>query len=118
MKSADNIREAAGKLSDRFRKDHVTILWDRIIGMRNRLIHAYFDINRDILRQTVVEDLPSLVRQLEAARPVEQAGSAGGYCCRPSSFSPKTWPVKTYSLASGLFHASRGSSALRHSSDR
>jgi len=37
--------------------------------MRNRLIHAYCDINRDILWQTVVEDLPPLVRQLEAALP-------------------------------------------------
>ena len=71
MKSVEIIGEAAGKLSDRFREEHATIPWDRIIGMRNRLIHAYYDINRDILWQTVVEDLPSLIRQLEAARPVE-----------------------------------------------
>jgi uncharacterized protein with HEPN domain len=33
--------------------------------MRNRLIHAYFDINLDILWKTVVEDLPPLVAELE-----------------------------------------------------
>jgi uncharacterized protein with HEPN domain len=71
MKSVENIGEAAGKLSDRFRDEHATIPWDRIIGMRNRLIHAYCDINRDILWQTVVEDLPFPIQQLEAARPVE-----------------------------------------------
>ncbi len=71
MKSVEIIGEAADKLSDRFRDEHTAIPWDRIIGMRNRLIHAYYDINRDILWQTVVEDLPSLIQQLEAVRPVE-----------------------------------------------
>jgi uncharacterized protein with HEPN domain len=71
MKSIEIIGEAAGKLSDRFREEHSAIPWERIIGMRNRLIHAYYDINRDILWQTVVEDLPSLIRQLEAVRPPE-----------------------------------------------
>jgi uncharacterized protein with HEPN domain len=69
MKSVENIGEAAGKLSDGFREAHASIPWDRIIGMRNRLIHAYYDINRDILWQTVIEDLPALIRHLEAALP-------------------------------------------------
>jgi uncharacterized protein with HEPN domain len=69
MKSVENIGEAAGRLSSGFREAHATIPWDRIIGMRNRLIHAYYDINRDVLWQTVIEDLPSLIRQLEAALP-------------------------------------------------
>jgi uncharacterized protein with HEPN domain len=71
MKSVEIIGEAAGKLSAGFRDEHAAIPWDRIIGMRNRLIHAYYDINRDILWQTVVEDLPALIQQLEAARPAE-----------------------------------------------
>jgi uncharacterized protein with HEPN domain len=69
MKSVENIGEAAGKLSDGFREAHGEIRWDRIIGMRHRLIHAYYDINRDILWQTVIEDLPPLISQLEAALP-------------------------------------------------
>jgi uncharacterized protein with HEPN domain len=71
MKSVENIGEAAGKLSNRFREEHAAIPWDRIIGMRNRLIHAYYDINRDILWQTVAEDLPPLIQQLEAALPAK-----------------------------------------------
>ncbi|MCD6552915.1 MAG: DUF86 domain-containing protein [Anaerolineae bacterium] len=34
--------------------------WDDIIGMRHRLVHAYFDINLDILWTTVQKDLPEL----------------------------------------------------------
>jgi uncharacterized protein with HEPN domain len=33
--------------------------------MRNRLIHAYFDINLDVLWMTITEDLPPLIAALE-----------------------------------------------------
>ncbi|HWR50153.1 MAG TPA: HepT-like ribonuclease domain-containing protein [Bryobacteraceae bacterium] len=38
-----------------------------MISMRNRLIHAYFDVDLDIVRTTVVHDLPALLPVLEAA---------------------------------------------------
>jgi uncharacterized protein with HEPN domain len=40
------------------------ILWEDIIGMRHRLVHAYFAINLDILWGTVRDDLPPLVEAL------------------------------------------------------
>ena len=36
-----------------------------IVGMRNRLVHAYFDINLEILWRTVQDDLPPLITVLE-----------------------------------------------------
>ena len=39
--------------------------WLQIIGMRNRLVHAYFAINRDILWDTVQLALPTLIEQLK-----------------------------------------------------
>jgi len=39
--------------------------WAQIVGMRNRLIHAYFDINRGILWDTVQLALPALLQQLK-----------------------------------------------------
>ena len=36
-----------------------------MIELRNRLIHGYFDINLDIVWDTVLEDLPPLVTVLE-----------------------------------------------------
>lgn len=41
--------------------------WQQMSGMRNRLIHGYYDINPDIVRKTVTEDLPVLIKQLEKA---------------------------------------------------
>ena len=42
------------------------IPWSEIVAMRNRLIHVYFDINADIVWQTVIDDLPALEGKLEA----------------------------------------------------
>ncbi len=39
--------------------------------MRNRLVHAYFSINLDILWSTVQEDLPGLIDLLERSVPPE-----------------------------------------------
>ena len=69
VKCIEIIGEAANKITDECRKDLPQIPWANIIGMRNRLIHAYFDINRDILWTTVNEDLPTLIAELEKIVP-------------------------------------------------
>jgi uncharacterized protein with HEPN domain len=61
------IGEAANKVSVEVRRELGEIPWPDVIGMRNRLIHAYFDINRDILWATVQDSLPVLVQSLESA---------------------------------------------------
>jgi len=40
--------------------------------MRNRLIHAYFDINLDVVWKTITEDLPHLIPDLEQVIPTEE----------------------------------------------
>jgi len=43
-----------------------------MIGMRNRLVHAYFGINLDVVWRTVREDLEPLLAELEVALSAEQ----------------------------------------------
>ncbi len=57
--------EAAAHVTDKTRDDHPEIPWVEIVGMRNRLIHAYFDIDLDRVWDTVIEDLPPLIHALE-----------------------------------------------------
>ncbi len=64
IRSIEVIGEAASKISTEFRQEHPNIPWQKIIGMRNRLIHVYFDIDFNIVWQTVKENLPSLIVQL------------------------------------------------------
>ena len=61
------IGEAAGKVSPNTCSELYEVPWPDIVSMRNRLIHAYFDINLDILWATVQDSLPPLIRALESA---------------------------------------------------
>jgi len=65
LKAVEVIGEAASQVSKDTRKELPLIPWADIIGMRHRLIHAYFAINLDILWNTIVKDLPPLVGVLE-----------------------------------------------------
>lgn len=61
------IGEAGSKVSPETRSRFAGIPWPDVVGMRNRLIHSYFDINLDILWATVQDSLPSLIQRLEPA---------------------------------------------------
>jgi len=65
VKAIEIIGEAAYQVSEGTRAQLPGIPWEDIIGMRHRLVHAYFDINLDILWRTVQDDLPPLVSALE-----------------------------------------------------
>ena len=63
------IGEAARGLSQEFRQEHPDLPWKSMVGIRDRLIHGYFDINFDVVWETVTEDLPPLIAQLEKIAP-------------------------------------------------
>ena len=67
LKCIEIVGEAASKLSKECRNKFSHLPWNNIITMRNRLIHAYFDINLDVVWSTVTEDLPPLIAELEEA---------------------------------------------------
>lgn len=65
VKLIEVIGEAAGKISKVSQSQYSEIPWPSIISMRNRLIHAYFDIDVDRVWDTVKDDLPPLINVLE-----------------------------------------------------
>ena len=67
VKDIEIIGEAACRISEESRREFPEIPWEDITGMRHRLVHAYFDINLDILWNTMRNDLPSLVSMLRKA---------------------------------------------------
>jgi uncharacterized protein with HEPN domain len=61
------IGEAATKIMDgytAFTQAHSEVPWRSMRNMRNRMAHGYFDINLDIVWDTVQEWLPELLKQL------------------------------------------------------
>src|SRR6185312_13916871 len=65
VKAIEIIGEAAFRTSENARAQLPEIPWEDIVGMRHRLVHAYFDINLDVLWQTVQGDMAPLISRLE-----------------------------------------------------
>ena len=60
------IGEAIHRLSPPLRDSHPEVPWHQIVSVRNRIVHAYFDLDWQILWVTAVEDIPALRRQITA----------------------------------------------------
>lgn len=60
------VGEAASKVSPAGRASMPALPWKSMVGMRNKLIHAYFDIDATIVWTTVSEELPALLGVLQA----------------------------------------------------
>ena len=69
LRSIEVIGEAAAQTTKESQAAHPDIPWPKIIAMRNRLIHAYFDVDLDRVWDTVVDDLPPLIAALEPLVP-------------------------------------------------
>lgn len=58
--------EAAGRVSIATRTNSPGIAWSSIVGLRNRLIHGYDQVDFDILWEIVAHDLAPLVAELDS----------------------------------------------------
>jgi uncharacterized protein with HEPN domain len=65
VKEIEIIGEAANEIAEATRASITEIPWPKVIGMRHRLVHMYYDINLTILWKTLEEDLPPLIEALE-----------------------------------------------------
>lgn len=68
VRNIEIIGEAAKSISSDFKKEHKTIEWEKIAGMRDKLVHHYFGVNLDIVWDVVREKLPELRNQIETLR--------------------------------------------------
>jgi uncharacterized protein with HEPN domain len=67
IRSIEIIGEAANKVRTAdpdFTARHPQIPWDVMYGMRNRIVHDYFEVDLQIVWQTIQRDLPTLRQQI------------------------------------------------------
>ena len=64
VRTLEIISEAAKNLSGELRSRHKEIPWKEIVGMRDKLIHAYFGIKWELVWETVQNKIPELKNQL------------------------------------------------------
>ena len=60
IKDLEIIGEAANNVSLECQSKYTNVPWRAMVGMRNRLVHAYFGVDLDVVWQTVQQELPSL----------------------------------------------------------
>jgi uncharacterized protein with HEPN domain len=60
----ETVGEAAANFSDETRAAHPEVPWREVVGMRNRLIHAYPDVNMDLVWTVIDRDGPQLRRTI------------------------------------------------------
>lgn len=66
-KLVEIVGEAASRISHTTQQRHTEFPWDKIVGMRNRLDHGYFDVSLEQLWKTINNDLPYVIKQLETS---------------------------------------------------
>ncbi|MGQ9548299.1 MAG: HepT-like ribonuclease domain-containing protein [Roseiflexus sp.] len=72
------IGEAARTLPEEIRVLSSDVLWSEITGMRNVLVHGYFEIDTEIVWNTVQRDVPDLKPKIEALLKRLEEQSNGG----------------------------------------
>lgn len=67
MREFEVLGEAASAITVETRSKFPLIPWKAVVGMRNQLIHVYFDIDHDIIWKTIQTALPDLIPKIEHA---------------------------------------------------
>lgn len=65
VRNIEIIGEATKNLSKELKQAHPEVPWQKIAGMRNKMIHEYFGIDAEILWLTVTEDIPMLKKLIK-----------------------------------------------------
>ena len=65
-RSFEIIGEAVKNLSTDFRKKHNEIEWKKIAGMRDKIIHNYFNVDYEILWDAIKNKLPDIKLKIQS----------------------------------------------------
>ena len=65
VRNLEIIGEAASRLPSDFKQRHAQIEWEKIVGLRHRIVHDYFGIDLRIVWKILQSDLPGLSAKLK-----------------------------------------------------
>ena len=66
------VGEVASRLPEDFRMEYCDIPWRQIMGLRNRIVHAYFGVDHRILWTILQNDLPTFRTSIEKIREAQK----------------------------------------------
>lgn len=65
VREMEIIGEAAKNISEEYKGNHPEIPWGQMVGIRNKIIHEYFNVNFPIVWDTIQGDLPPLKDEIK-----------------------------------------------------
>jgi uncharacterized protein with HEPN domain len=71
VQALEMVGGAASRVSPQARARLSSIPWPQIVGLRNRIVHGYDVLDRDLIWRIIGEDLGPLIAELEKIVPPE-----------------------------------------------
>ena len=65
VRNLEIIGEATKNIPEEIKNKHPDIYWKGMTGLRNRIIHAYFDVDLDIIWKIIKDELPILDEKIK-----------------------------------------------------
>mgnify|MGYP004499128875 CR=1 FL=1 len=70
VKNIEILGEASNMLTEEFRKAHPNTPWKQVNGMRNYIVHEYFQVDNTVVWDVIKHDLPVLEKQIIEYTPI------------------------------------------------
>lgn len=64
VKNIEILGEAANMLTEEFRNKHPMTPWKLVSGMRNYIVHEYFQVDNNVVWDVITHDLSTLEQQI------------------------------------------------------
>ena len=65
VKNIEILGEASNMLTEEFRLSHPKTPWKQVNGMRNYIVHEYFQVDNNVVWNVITNDLPILEQQIK-----------------------------------------------------
>jgi uncharacterized protein with HEPN domain len=65
VRNFEIIGEATNKIPENYKVEHPHIQWNKLKGLRNRIVHDYFGVDLEIIWNIIQLNLPTLLKDIE-----------------------------------------------------
>ncbi len=86
VKNIEILGEASNMLTEEFRQAHPKTPWKQVNGMRNYIVHEYFQVDNNVVWDVITNDLPILEQQIKGVSNRREVKNIGQAKSKPTWF--------------------------------